>query len=794
MEHFIEEEFRKVSSREIQTAKRRFRDGEGYIKESLPENNINSEYDSQELLNAAGETFAFSAEHGLKSNIIYDDFRKSPFFTQIRTTKLQLGNKYINAPIVGTSDWYKTLAGNISPLNFIIDPKEIRKNIILNNDPNDDRLNIKTEPQFNSQFLTLSLDGSKISGHSLYAYYQLQNSVVKSLINTEYYCYVDDEAKYTIYALLTEDILTNNNEGKTIIPSDFMEKLDSVKNAAVDLRYASISFENIDNNELIFLKEFSSSIISVGEYRFPLPKQYAEINFEKFNYNDFVGNDFNIFNNLDKMTKYYLQSCFSKKEIMTFKKYANILIKSGINSSDLNVFINNSIYFKNYINNKMQINLEFTEKQFTRIYNFCKLIKAFQPFDSNSKRLSDNEAFSTEEKKNIYISKIEQNKYINKNRKIGEYIEKVNNGYIQEGALGDWYIPRFKDGIESFCDYCFWIENKKKIITELETNPKYEIGYEKAKKMIDDTNIDKKIAEYIEKLNNGYIPKLKDSSEYFSNGSPVNVFWAKQRLKIITELETNPKYQVGYELSKKILNEILNDKSIDKIAEYIEKLNNGYFPKSNDPNECFSDKSTVNYFWLCNKEKIIKELETNPKYQVGYELAKNIIKENTKSKLSWEKIYEYAKKYYEHYGDLKVPSKFKTNNGYEYAENGEINLGMWINAQRQRVTPESERGQLLSNIGMIWDVKKNKEKIEEICIDNNIDLTINKKIIEHISIQELQSKILFLQDNGMSIINNDGKLHEIFSMSNLNMKVQYGINMEELISKYYINSNGKGLV
>ena len=40
-------------------------------------------------------------------------------------------------------------------------------------------------------------------------------------------------------------------------------------------------------------------------------------------------------------------------------------------------------------------------------------------------------------------------------------------------------------------------------------------------------------------------------------------------------------------------------------------------------------------------------------------------------------MYNLAKAYYEHHGNLEIPARFKTINGYEYDENG-INLGYWI--------------------------------------------------------------------------------------------------------------------
>ena len=72
---------------------------------------------------------------------------------------------------------------------------------------------------------------------------------------------------------------------------------------------------------------------------------------------------------------------------------------------------------------------------------------------------------------------------------------------------------------------------------------------------------------------------------------------------------------------------------------------------------------------------------------------------------SWNRMYEYARIYYEHHGNLEVPQKFKTNNGFEYDEEGKIKLGYWLSNQRQNTLLESERGQLLSQIGMRFERK-----------------------------------------------------------------------------------------
>ena len=77
--------------------------------------------------------------------------------------------------------------------------------------------------------------------------------------------------------------------------------------------------------------------------------------------------------------------------------------------------------------------------------------------------------------------------------------------------------------------------------------------------------------------------------------------------------------------------------------------------------------------------------------------------------LQWNKNYELAKKYYEYHGDLEIPQKFKTINGYEYNDTG-VNLGTWLYTQRQNKNLSDERRKLLSNIGMRF-ISLKEEKI-----------------------------------------------------------------------------------
>ena len=145
--------------------------------------------------------------------------------------------------------------------------------------------------------------------------------------------------------------------------------------------------------------------------------------------------------------------------------------------------------------------------------------------------------------------------------------------------LNKGYVPKKKDTETEFSDRSkvnqFWNyqPTQDKIKKELETNPKYETGYEKAKQIvknkINSLSPEDKIAEYIEMLNKGYVPKSHDTETEFSNRSKVNQFWSHQPTqdKIKKELETNPKYETGYEKAKQTVKSSIEKSSRRKIKE-----------------------------------------------------------------------------------------------------------------------------------------------------------------------------------------------------------------------------------
>ena len=147
--------------------------------------------------------------------------------------------------------------------------------------------------------------------------------------------------------------------------------------------------------------------------------------------------------------------------------------------------------------------------------------------------------------------------------------------------------------------------------------------------------------------------------------------------------------------------------------------------------------------WLANQRQAFKgNGKKISKEQI--ELLKKIgMRFETKNyEEEWNKKYELAKTYYEHYGNLEIPFKFKTSNGYDYNENG-VALGVWIITQRQafkgNVTNKmsKERIELLKEIGMKWfpdniDIKLQKEEINEKNI-NKKKIEVYNRVIDYLS-------------------------------------------------------------
>ena len=187
---------------------------------------------------------------------------------------------------------------------------------------------------------------------------------------------------------------------------------------------------------------------------------------------------------------------------------------------------------------------------------------------------------------------------------------------------------------------------------------------------------------------------------------------------------------------------------------YYEKNGNLLIPNS------FRTSDGINYdengtnlcSWVeyTRKNKTLSEKEKKLLEQIG------IYWEN-KTDYIWNRNYELAKKYFNHYGNLMVSTSFKTNDGINYDENG-VQLGNWLNTQR-RVYKKNKPGvltdehiDLLNKIEMPWDVD-HKEKYDRVVQKKwNENYELAKKYFDYYG--NLDVPKYFITSNG---INYDAK-------------------------------------
>lgn len=80
----------------------------------------------------------------------------------------------------------------------------------------------------------------------------------------------------------------------------------------------------------------------------------------------------------------------------------------------------------------------------------------------------------------------------------------------------------------------------------------------------------------------------------------------------------------------------------------------------------------------------------------------------------WQEMYNLAKAYKEHYGNVEIVCSFKTVNGYKYNDGeGSKNLGAWVAEQRRRYNQgklNTNRVELLNSIGFRFEVRDNEKQ------------------------------------------------------------------------------------
>ena len=234
----------------------------------------------------------------------------------------------------------------------------------------------------------------------------------------------------------------------------------------------------------------------------------------------------------------------------------------------------------------------------------------------------------------------------------------------------------------------FWSNNKEKIFNELDNNPKYQNGFDTAKSFVkayikkyrESLDKEHKIMEYIDMLNNGYIPVSNEINAYFSDGRLIKFFWENNKDEITNELNNNPKYALNYKVAKNIVNKKISRLTYEeRINEYIHFLNKGYIPKSMETQLFFSDGNCVGSFWsrIKTREDIYNVLLSNENYQYGFEVALNYMT-NILNKLSnEEKVIEFIELLNKGY--IPFASKDKEN---QFSDGSLINAFWKLNKEK----------------------------------------------------------------------------------------------------------------
>ena len=273
----------------------------------------------------------------------------------------------------------------------------------------------------------------------------------------------------------------------------------------------------------------------------------------------------------------------------------------------------------------------------------------------------------------------------------------------------------------------------KEVVRITKINDEYEFEYFASKE-----EANSKYGEDVEIIGIGYVISYFKRGKSSSGHQDLTVEQIKQLkdigLMVALENERNP---------------IMMPKSFDDYAELLKKLQ--------------ENKIDINAITTVDKMRIIKN-DNDYDFQ--------IIHRETK-RLNGTRIVVNADEY-------KQPDLMAIGVKIKHLRKGLYIPGNYLTVYQM---------QILLNMGFKFN-KGIEDKIykQEICKNHNIDLKINDKIIEKISKIELISKINYLEANSLELVDNTSKLIDIFSMSSIDIKDNYGISLETIIDTY-----GKGV-
>lgn len=296
-----------------------------------------------------------------------------------------------------------------------------------------------------------------------------------------------------------------------------------------------------------------------------------------------------------------------------------------------------------------------------------------------------------------------------------------------------------------------------------------------------------KYYEHHKNLDVGVSFKTINGYDYNEKGKPLGMWLSKQRAQFkkgsYNEEHRKKLEKIGAVFDKK--NYLDWNQMYLLLKAYYKHNGNLEIPlnfKTNDGYTYNEDGKNL-YTWLQRQQvsynsKVLSR-ERKLKLEALGMQAKNVHDDN------WNQMYELAKAYYLHYFNLKVNVKFKTNDGITYSEDGK-NLGYWISSQKAKYksgTLSEIRIKKLELIGMVFEISKNKQQNECVCLAYDIDYQKYKRQIDAIPYREFIVKINYLNQNGIPFVINN-QLNPIFFISSMNMEVRYGLSLEQMILNY----------
>ena len=217
----------------------------------------------------------------------------------------------------------------------------------------------------------------------------------------------------------------------------------------------------------------------------------------------------------------------------------------------------------------------------------------------------------------------------------------------------------------------------------------------------------------------------------------------EEQIKLLEKIEIK---WFNSNIDKKLQNEIINEQNkkkkqieiLNRVRSYLNTLDENRVYSKEEINLGFVKKLKINkeFIDMYNKlsnEKYNAETKNDLNFNIEIKNIEEIKKDETNFE-KWMKNYNLAESYYKHHGNLEIPVKFKTTNGYEYDEQG-VKLGKWIDNQRTAYKGQGtykiteEQIKLLEQIKMKW-------------FENNTDPKLQSEIINEQNKKKKKIEIL----------------------------------------------------